>query len=436
MQDDEKRSEIIRLAREYHESRPQPRFVPGETYIPPTGKVMDGDDCAHLIDASLDMWLTAGRYADRFEEELAARFGRRYSKLTVSGSAANLLAFACLTSWKLGDKRIKPGDEVITVAAGFPTTVTPIVQYGCIPIFVDVDIATHNVDVDLLEAAITPKTRAVMIAHSLGNPFDVARVAEICKARGLYLIEDCCDAFGALVGGQHVGTFGDVATLSFYPAHHITMGEGGAVLMNSPHLAKIVESFRDWGRDCYCKPGFDNTCNKRFGWRLGELPKGYDHKYTYSHVGYNLKVSDMQAALGVSQLKKLDHFIARRRENFRALEARLLARGLDEFFHLPEATPGTDPSWFGYLLTVRDGSGLDRNFLTRTLEDRKVGTRLLFAGNLTKQPAFRDVEYRIHGQLTNTDKIMNDSFWIGVWPGIDDARLDYMVETLDSLVRG
>jgi CDP-6-deoxy-D-xylo-4-hexulose-3-dehydrase len=436
MVDDEKRSEIIRLAREYHESRPQPQFVPGETYIPPTGKVMDGDDCAHLIDASLDMWLTAGRYADRFEEELAVRFGRRYSKLTVSGSAANLLAFACLTSWKLGDKRIKPGDEVITVAAGFPTTVTPIVQYGCIPVFVDVDIATHNVDVDLLEAAITPKTRAVMIAHSLGNPFDVARVAEICKARGLYLIEDCCDAFGATVGGQHVGTFGDVATLSFYPAHHITMGEGGAVLMNSPHLAKIVESFRDWGRDCYCKPGFDNTCNKRFGWRLGELPKGYDHKYTYSHVGYNLKVSDMQAALGVSQLKKLDHFIARRRENFRALEARLRDRGLDEFFHLPEATPGTDPSWFGYLMTVREGSGLDRNFLTRTLEDRKVGTRLLFAGNLTKQPAFRDVDYRIHGELTNTDKIMNDSFWIGVWPGIDDARLDYMVDTLDSLVRG
>jgi CDP-6-deoxy-D-xylo-4-hexulose-3-dehydrase len=433
---DDRRSEIIRLAREYHESRPQPQFVPGETYIPPTGKVMDGDDCAHLIDASLDMWLTAGRYADRFEEELAARFGRRYSKLTVSGSAANLLAFACLTSWKLGDKRIKPGDEVITVAAGFPTTVTPIVQYGCIPVFVDVDIATHNVDVDLLEAAITPKTRAVMIAHSLGNPFDVARVAQICKERGLYLIEDCCDAFGATVGGQHVGTFGDVATLSFYPAHHITMGEGGAVLMNSPHLAKIVESFRDWGRDCYCKPGFDNTCNKRFGWRLGELPKGYDHKYTYSHVGYNLKVSDMQAALGVSQLKKLDHFIARRRENFVALEARLRDRGLDQFLHLPEATPGTDPSWFGYLLTVREGSGLDRNFLTRTLEDRKVGTRLLFAGNLTKQPAFRDVEYRIHGELTNTDKIMNDSFWIGVWPGIDDARLDYMVDTLDSIVRG
>ena len=430
---DPQRDEIIRLARAYHDAREQAPFVPGETYIPPSGKVMDADDCAHLIDASLDMWLTAGRYADRFEEELAARFGRRYAKLTVSGSAANLLAFACLTSWKLGDKRIRPGDEVITVAAGFPTTVTPIVQYGCIPVFVDVDVETHNVDVALLEAAIGPKTRAVMIAHSLGNPFDVARVAALCKQHGLYLIEDCCDAFGATVGGQGVGTFGDVATLSFYPAHHITMGEGGAVLMNNPLLAKIAESFRDWGRDCYCKPGCDNTCNKRFGWRLGDLPKGYDHKYTYSHVGYNLKVSDMQAAVGVSQLKKLDRFIARRRENFAGLTERLRARGLDRFYHLPVPTPGTEPSWFGYLLTVRDGAGIDRNALTRTLEERRVGTRLLFAGNLTKQPAFRDVAYRVHGALTNTDKIMNDSFWVGVWPGIDAPRLDYMADTLLAL---
>jgi CDP-6-deoxy-D-xylo-4-hexulose-3-dehydrase len=432
---DDTREHILQLARQHFEARPQPKFVPGETYIPPSGKVMDADDCAHLIDASLDMWLTAGRYADQFEEELAAKFGRRYSKLTVSGSAANLLAFACLTSWKLGEKRIKPGDEVITVAAGFPTTVSPIVQYGCIPVFVDVDLDTHNVDVDLLEAAITPKTRAVMIAHSLGNPFDVSRVAALCKQHKLYLIEDCCDAFGALVQGQHVGTFGDVATLSFYPAHHITMGEGGAVLVNSPLLAKIVESFRDWGRDCYCKPGCDNTCNKRFGWRLGQLPKGYDHKYTYSHVGYNLKVSDMQAAVGVSQLKKLDHFVERRRENFRGLTERLLARGLERFYHLPEPTPGTEPSWFGYLLTVRDGVGVDRNLLTKTLEERKVGTRMLFAGNLTKQPAFRDVEYRVHGSLENTDKIMNDSFWVGVWPGIDEPRLDYMANTLLEVTR-
>lgn len=430
---DQQRAEILRLAREYQNARQVPAFEPGVTYIPPSGKVLDAEDCAHLIDASLDMWLTAGRYADQFEEELATKFGRRFSKLTVSGSAANLLAFACLTSWKLGDKRIKPGDEVITVAAGFPTTVTPIVQYGCIPVFVDVDLETHNVDVDLLEAAITPKTRAVMIAHSLGNPFDVERVAKLCKQHNLYLIEDCCDAFGAHVGGKHVGTFGDVATLSFYPAHHITMGEGGAVLMNSPLLAKIAESFRDWGRDCYCKPGVDNTCNKRFGWRLGDLPKGYDHKYTYSHIGYNLKVSDMQAAIGVSQLKKLDHFVERRRENFAGLERRLRAHGLDRLFHLPVPTPGTEPSWFGYLLTVRDDSGIDRNALTRTLEERKVGTRMLFAGNLTKQPAFRDVEYRVHGDLTHTDKIMSDSFWIGVWPGLDEPRLDYMVETLAAI---
>lgn len=430
---DDQRNEILRLARAYHEQRTVAPFEPGVTYIPPSGKVMDADDCAHLVDASLDMWLTAGRYADQFEEELAAKFGRKHAKLTVSGSAANLLAFACLTSWKLGEKRIKPGDEVITVAAGFPTTVAPIVQYGCIPVFVDIDVDTHNVDVDLLEAAITDKTRAVMIAHSLGNPFDVKRVAALCKQHNLYLIEDCCDAFGAYVDGQHVGTFGDVATLSFYPAHHITMGEGGAVLMNSPMLAKIAESFRDWGRDCYCKPGVDNTCNKRFGWRLGDLPKGYDHKYTYSHIGYNLKVSDMQAAVGVSQLKKLDHFIHRRRENFAGLEQRLRARGLDKLFHLPVPTAGTEPSWFGYLLTVRDDSGLVRNVVTRTLEERKVGTRMLFAGNLTKQPAFRDVAYRVHGDLANTDKIMNDSFWVGVWPGIDEARLDYMVDTLAAI---
>jgi CDP-6-deoxy-D-xylo-4-hexulose-3-dehydrase len=432
---DELRSEVVRLARQYFESKPVQPFVPGETYIPPSGKVMDGEDCAHLVDASLDMWLTAGRFADRFEEELAARFGSRFAKLTVSGSAANLLAFACLTSWKLKDKRIKPGDEVITVAAGFPTTVTPIVQYGCIPVFVDVDLATHNVDVELLEAALTPKTRAVMIAHSLGNPFDVARVAAWCKKHSLYLVEDCCDAFGALAGDKKVGTFGDVATLSFYPAHHITMGEGGAVMTNSPMLAKIVESFRDWGRDCYCKPGCDNTCNKRYGWRLGQLPKGYDHKYTYSHIGYNLKVSDMQAAIGVSQLKKLDAFVEKRRANFDGLTERLLARGLDADYHLPEATPGTTPSWFGYLLTLRDGTGIDRNQLVRILEERKVGTRMLFAGNLTKQPAFQDVAYRVHGSLENTDKIMMDSFWIGVWPGIDDARMDYMADTLLAVTR-
>lgn len=429
------RTEILSLARRHFEVQPTTAFVPGETYIPPSGKMMDADDCAALVDASLDMWLTAGRYAEQFEKELAAKFGRKHSKLTVSGSAANLLAFATLTSWKLGAKALKPGDEVITVAAGFPTTVTPIVQYGCVPVFVDVDQATHNVDVDALEAAITEKTRAVMIAHSLGNPFDVKRVAEICRRHQLYLVEDCCDAFGATVDGQQVGTFGDLATLSFYPAHHITMGEGGAVLMNSGRLAKITESFRDWGRDCYCAPGKDNTCNNRFNWKLGDLPEGYDHKYIYSHIGYNLKVSDMQAAVGVSQLKKVDHFVARRRENFAGLERRLRELGLDTYFHLPEATPNTDPSWFGYLLTVRDGAGFGRHALVRMLEERKVGTRLLFAGNLTKQPAFRNVDYRVHGSLDVTDKIMNDAFWVGIWPGIDDARLDYMADTLAAVVR-
>lgn len=429
------REEIVAMARAWYEAQPVPEFVPGETYIPPSGKVVDGADCAALIDASLDMWLTAGRYAKQFESEIAGRFGLRDAKLTVSGSAANLLAFATLTSWKLGSKALKPGDEVITVAAGFPTTVTPIVQYGCIPVFVDVDVKTHNVDVAALEAAIGPKTRAVMLAHSLGNPFDIVRIAELCKRHGLLLVEDCCDALGATADGRQVGTFGDIATLSFYPAHHITMGEGGAVLMNDPRLAKICESFRDWGRDCYCAPGCDNSCNKRFNWRLGTLPKGYDHKYTYSHIGYNLKVSDMQAALGCSQLGKLDRFIAARRDNFSELTRRLKSAGLEELFHLPEATPGTDPSWFGYLLTLRDDARIERNAMTRILEDRKVGTRMLFAGNLLRQPAFGDVRYRIAGSLENTDKVMCDSFWIGVWPGLDDARLDYMVETIDAVAR-
>lgn len=328
-----------------------------------------------------------------------------------------------------------PGSEVITVAAGFPTTVAPILQNNCIPVFVDVDLETHNVDVDLLEAAITDKTRAVMIAHSLGNPFDVVRVAEICKKHDLYLIEDCCDAFGATMNGQGVGTFGDLATLSFYPAHHITMGEGGAVLMDSMRLARICESFRDWGRDCYCKPGMSDTCNKRFAWKLGDLPEGYDHKYTYSHIGYNLKVSDMQAAVGLSQLKKIDHFVQRRRENFAGLTKRLKAAGLEEYFHLPVATPGSDPSWFGYLMSVRGGTGINRTKLTSCLEERKVGTRLLFAGNLTRQPAFQGQPFRVHGRLDVTDKIMNDAFWIGVWPGIDEPRMDYMVQTISDITK-
>ena len=432
-----RREDIIQGSRAFFRDNHEPRhFVPGESYIPPTGKVLDEDDCANLIDASLDMWLTAGRYADEFEVKLAKKFGRKLSKLTVSGSAANLLAFSTLTSWKLGDKRLKPGDEVITVAAGFPTTVAPIIQYGCVPVFVDVDIETHNVDVNALEAAIGPKTRAVMIAHSLGNPFDVVRVATLCKQHDLFLIEDCCDAFGAKAGGQGVGTFGELATLSFYPAHHITMGEGGAVLMDQMKLARICESFRDWGRDCYCKPGKDNTCEKRFEWQLGELPKGYDHKYTYSHLGYNLKSSDMQAAIGVSQLDKLAGFVDKRGANFDGLKARMIKAGLEEYLHMPQATPGTDPSWFGYLLTIRDGTNIDRTAVVRALEEKKVGTRLLFGGNLIRQPAFMGRNYRVSGSLEHTDKIMRDSFWIGVWPGITEEMLDYMVATLTNVIKG
>lgn len=436
------KSDIISASRRYFNTKfGDKKFVAGETYIPPSGKVLDEDDCANLIDASLDMWLTAGRFAAQFEPNLAKKFGKKVAKLTVSGSAANLLAFSTLTSWKLGDDRIKAGDEVITVAAGFPTTVSPIIQNGCIPVFVDVDSKTHNVDVAAVRNAITEKTRAIMIAHSLGNPFDVIAIKKICDEHKLFLIEDCCDALGATVtmddGSERgIGTFGELATLSFYPAHHITMGEGGAVLMDSIKLARICESFRDWGRDCYCEPGKDNTCGQRFDWQLGELPYGYDHKYTYSHVGYNLKVSDMQAALGMSQLKKLDYFIEKRRQNFNGLSSRLRAEGLEEYFALPEATPGTNPSWFGYLLTLRDNISLSRRDITEKLETNKVGTRLLFAGNLTKQPAFSHENFRVSGSLANTDKIMENSFWVGVWPGLTDAHLDYMVDTLKKIVNG
>ena len=429
------REHIVQLARDHFNALETPAFEPGVTYIPPSGKVMDAEDCAHLVDAALDMWLTAGRYADRFEKDLATKFGRKLSKLTVSGSAANLLAFTTLTSPKMKDKRILPGAEVITVAAGFPTTVAPILQNGCVPVFVDVDVETHNVDVAAVRNAVTDKTRAIMIAHSLGNPFDVIAIKQICDEHDLFLIEDCCDAFGATVNGRGVGTFGDMATLSFYPAHHITMGEGGAILMDQIRFGRICESFRDWGRDCYCKPGESNTCNKRFDWQLGDLPQGYDHKYTYSHLGYNLKVSDMQAAVGLSQLNKLDHFVRRRRENFDLLTTRMKDAGLDKIFHLPRATEGTEPSWFGYLLTIRDGQGIDRTKLTSRLEELKVGTRLLFGGNLTKQPAFIGTNFRVSGSLEKTDKLMDDAFWIGVWPGIDNQRVDYMVDTLAKAVR-
>ena len=431
-----KRIEIVAAAKKYFdEINSLKKFIPGKTYIPPSGKVMDGDDCAILVDSALDMWLTGGRYADKFEKTLANKFGRKISKLTVSGSAANLLAFSTLTSPKLGKNKIKPGSEVITVAAGFPTTVNPIIQNNCIPVFIDVCVDTHNVDVDALKNAVTSKTRAIMLAHSLGNPFNLKVVTEICEQYNLFLIEDCCDAFGAKYGGKNVGTFGEIATLSFYPAHHITMGEGGAVLMDKMKLARICESFRDWGRDCYCKPGMDNTCGKRFCWKLGNLPEGYDHKYTYSHIGYNLKVTDMQAAVGLSQLGKLDMFIEIRKRNFELLTKYLVEAGLSNYFILPKATENSEPSWFGYLLTLNRDSYSLRTEITQKLEDRKVGSRLLFGGNLTKQPAYQNVEYRISGSLTNTDYIMNNSFWIGLWPGITPEMIEYMVESLSKIVK-
>ena len=410
-------------------------FIPGQTYIPCSGKVLDAGDLRHLLDASLDMWLTAGRYADAFESALAARFGLQHCRLTVSGSAANLLAFSALTSWKLHGRRIEPGSEVITVAAGFPTTVAPIIQNRCIPVFVDVDLETANVNVERLAAAIGPKTRAIVLAHTLGNPFNLHAVTAIAKQHNLYLIEDCCDALGASYDGRHVGTFGDLATISFYPAHHITTGEGGAVLTNRKSFATLVESYRDWGRDCWCAPGDTNTCGKRFDWRVRGMPEGYDHKYTYAHIGYNMKATDMQAAVGLSQLQKVDRFIAARRDNFARLTTAFRAHALDEHFILPEATPHSIPSWFGFLLTIRDGSPLKRRDVVTYLEKKKIGTRLLFGGNLTRQPAFRDVEFRVVGELRNTDKFMNDAFWIGVWPGIGEAERGYIVSTFVEMVR-
>lgn len=429
------RTEIMALAERYFAGRGKTPFIPGTTYIPPSGKVLDAADLCQLVDASLDMWLTTGRFCEVFEHKLAARFGTKFARLTCSGSAANLLAFSALTSWKLEDRRIAPGSEVITVAAGFPTTVAPIVQNRCVPVFIDVELPTFGVDPARVEAAIGPKTRAIMIAHALGNPYDAEAIAAIARTHDLYFIEDCCDAFGATVKGQPVGTFGHVATLSFYPAHHITLGEGGAVLMNQQWLVKLVESFRDWGRDCWCAPGMENTCGKRFDWELGELPHGYDHKYIYAHLGYNLKATDMQAAIGITQLDKLDGFITRRRENFAALKAGLIAAGVDEHFEMPEATPGSEPSWFGFPMTIRRGSRLSRPKVVAYLEEHRVGTRLLFGGNLTRQPAFKEVEYRVAGSLENADRVMRDSFWIGVWPGIGPEERAYMIDTFSSLVR-
>ena len=428
------RQRIRELVRAYYEaSFDDMGFRPGETAVPVSGKVFDGDELTHLVDASLDFWLTTGRFAAEFEREFAKLIGVRHASLCNSGSSANLLALTTLTAPQLGDRRLRPGDEVITVAAGFPTTINPIIQNGLTPVFLDIDIRTHNMDVSRLEEAISPKTKAIMLAHALGNPFDLDAVTAVAQKHDLWLVEDNCDALGSTYHGRNTGAFGHLATVSFYPAHHITMGEGGVVLTDSPRLKKLVESFRDWGRDCWCAPGKDNTCGKRFEWQLGELPFGYDHKYIYSHIGYNLKLTDMQAAVGVAQLQKLPGFIAARKRNWRLLRDGL--QQFEGFFILPEPTPHSDPSWFGFLLTVRPSAPFTRNQLIRFLEDRKIATRLLFGGNLTRQPAYQDIPYRVVGDLRHTDLAMNQTFWIGVYPGLTAEMIGYVIEMFAEFLR-
>src|SRR6202522_4335949 len=427
------RKQILALTAEYHaEAFPSREFIPGTSTVPVSGKVIGPEDICSVVESALDGWFTTGRFAKEFEKKLARFVGIRCASLVNSGSSANLLAVSALTSPKLGERRLKPGDEVITVAAGFPTTVNPMLQNRLIPVFLDVTLPTYEIDVSRLEEAYSPKVKAVMIAHTLGNVFNLDAITAFCRKYNLWLIEDCCDALGSTYKGRKVGTFGDIATVSFYPAHHITMGEGGAVMTDKPILQVLIDSFRDWGRDCWCEPGKDNTCGKRFDWQLGSLPCGYDHKYTYSHIGYNLKATDMQAALGASQLTKLPEFIVRRKANFAHLRSRL--EPLQDLFVLPEATKGADPSWFGFPIGIRQGASISRLELTRALEAKKIGTRLLFGGNLTRQPAYADREYRVIGEMTNSDFVMNQVFWIGVYPGLSTEMLDFIVQTATEFV--
>ena len=429
----ELRRTVLELVSQYYDQAfPKGEFVPDQSPVPVAGRVFDVDDMHHLIEASLDFWLTTGRFAEQFERQFAQFMGVRHAILCNSGSSANLLAVTALTSPKLAERRLKPGDEVITVAAGFPTTVTPILQNRLTPVFLDIEPGTYNIDATLLEEAVSDRTKAVLLAHTLGNPFDLSAVLKICRRHNLWLIEDNCDAVGSLYDGQRTGSFGDLATVSFYPAHHITMGEGGAVLAKSARLKTLVESFRDWGRDCWCLPGKADTCGKRFDWQLGSLPYGYDHKYIYSHLGYNLKATDMQAAVGVAQLKKLPGFIAARRQNWQRLRDGLA--DLEEFFMLPRPTASSEPSWFGFALSVRPTSPFSRHDVVTHLEQRKIATRQLFAGNLLCQPAFRDVQHRVVGELTNTNRVMEDTFWIGVYPGISQPMCDFMLEAIHEFV--
>ena len=425
------RKEILQLVEQYGALSPDiSSFRKGESTIPPSGKVIGSGELRMMTDAVLDGWLTAGRFNEEFEKKLGEYLSVKHVLTTNSGSSANLLAFTALTSPKLGDRVIQPGDEVITVAAGFPTTVNPMLQNNCVPVFVDVDIPTYNINTDLLEEAYSKKTKAVMIAHTLGNPYNLKAVKAFTEKYNLWLIEDCCDALGSEYNGQRVGSFGDIGTLSFYPAHHITMGEGGAVFTNNSELRKCIESFRDWGRDCYCQPGCDNTCEKRFSWQLGDLPSGYDHKYTYSHLGYNLKITDMQAACGLAQLDKVDEFVQTRKDNFSYLTEKL--QNLTDYLILPKATDNSTPSWFGYPITIKQNAGTSRVMLLKYLDQYNIGTRLLFAGNLTKQPYFEGRKYRIVGNLENTDIIMNQTFWLGVYPGLCNEQLDYIVDRLET----